>query len=261
MVVEVVPRQVQEDRHVEGAAGEPLEPEGVRGALEGRRRAAPLDERREHRLELRRLGCRPRGVERPGRPFSPAVDEGPEEAALRMRAAQDLVDEKRRGRLAARPGHSRHHEPAARVPGEARGEEPRGQPGVLDLEVRHLDPVRRGSGAERRRGARQDGLGDERPSVELLPREGGEEDAGAGAARVVRDAPHLRVTRRPRLPVREPLGERGELHGSSASVGKASGSARSETSFTGGSNERVRRTTLPRRSAVPGAGSWPTTKP
>ena len=122
-----------------------------------------------------------------------------------MRAGEDLVEEERRRRLAARPGHARHHEPAARVAGEARGEEPRGAARVLDLEVRHLDPSGAGAGPSAAGApARTASATKARPSS-FFPGKRGEEDAGARAARVVRDAPHLRVARRPRLPVREPL--------------------------------------------------------
>ena len=174
MEIEMVSGEIQERDDVEGATGEPAEREGMRAALHHRGGAPVGHERREHRLQLGGLGRRAHGLD--GISAS-AIDERSEESPLRVPLLEHPVDEERRRGLAARAGHTDHHEALRGIPRQTRGHEAGRRTRIVHLDIRHAQRLRRGRGPERRDRAASDGFAQKGAAVRVRPRKGGEERA------------------------------------------------------------------------------------
>ena len=101
MEVEVVLRQVREDRDVEREAVHARERQGVRGHLHGDAADPALAHERQHGAELERAGGRL--TRRPALGPEHVLD-GADDAGREPSRAQQRLDEIRGGRLAVRPG-------------------------------------------------------------------------------------------------------------------------------------------------------------
>ena len=126
---------------------------------------------------------------------------GPQQRGAAAGALQQLADEERGGRLAARPGDADDVQPGAGIAVEPRGDGRHRGADVVDLHLGHAEPERVVD--DQRHGAVGDRLGREVVPVTREAAHAEEQRAGLHAASVVREARDLGVA----LGVREELAQ------------------------------------------------------
>ena len=197
MEVEVVLREVGEDRRGDVDAVRPPQLERVRGDLHRAGAIAAVEHLAERALEVDRLG---RGAD--GRPLV-ARDHrghGPEQAGLAPGRLQQRADEERRRGLAVGPRDTNYGQPGGGVPVEARGGDRHRGADVLDLHLRHAEVERPGD--DERRRAAFDRVGREIVAVAREPGDAEEQGPGLHGTVVVGQAADL-----DRRPIAEQLSD------------------------------------------------------
>ena len=211
--VQVVLRQIREDRHVERDPVGAREGQRVRRHLHRDAADAAVAHLREHRLEIQRLG---RGLVGRQGLVAEHVPDRADDARGEAARAQQRLHQVRGRRLAVRPGDADEQELPRRVAVEGARELRERGPHRRDQHLRHRQVSDRLPLGDDDRGAPPDRVRDEAAAVLLEAGDRDEARAGLDAPRVARDRRH----RARRLADHALLGERREqlAHGCTGHV-------------------------------------------
>ncbi len=166
MVVEMVAREIREDRHREvDAQYAPLR-QGMRGDFHHRARAPDRHHLAEHLLKGDRVGC---GALGRNRAIADLIGDRTDQPRRPARMPQDIANHRRRCRLAVGPRDADHGQVTGRPLLHVAGQHRQGAARVRHTDVAHVGVRRRGMFRNHCHGPTRDGLVRVCPTIFTCP--------------------------------------------------------------------------------------------